>query len=368
MKPGPYRKRKPYILFFLLTIIPLAFMPGCSDTETDLVSEGPVTDQPIAVEAIRITRGQLVNTINASGTIAGIREALVVSETQGIVEEVNFELGQEVEKGQVLLNVDDEIAELNMQQAAEQLENARIDYQTTENLIEKGGAARVDLLRARSALRGAEARYKQARKAYLDCAIASPIAGYIAAKEPAASLGNYLSPGMSIARVTDLSRIRLEVAVGEGVIGMIEEGAPAQVTISAACEQKVFDAQVTAVAAGSSPDTGSYLVVIEWENDCGPMLKSGMSAEASITPARGEPILLIPTAALLGREGRQVVFTDENGTAVQREVTIGNRLGGRAEVLSGIEEDDLVLISGITRLSEGDLIDSTIIGESGSWK
>ncbi|MDY7028007.1 MAG: biotin/lipoyl-binding protein [Spirochaetota bacterium] len=73
--------------------------------------------------------------MKTSGTIAGIREALVVSETQGIVERLDFELGEEVDAGQVLLEVDDEIAALNMQQAEEQLENARIDYQTTENLV-----------------------------------------------------------------------------------------------------------------------------------------------------------------------------------------------------------------------------------------
>lgn len=48
---------------------------------------------------------------------------------------MDFELGEEVDAGQVLLEVDDEIAALNMQQAEEQLENARIDYQTTENLV-----------------------------------------------------------------------------------------------------------------------------------------------------------------------------------------------------------------------------------------
>jgi len=360
------------ILFIGIT---LSLIMNCSrpggDAETDAEAEGnPENTQAstLAVEALEITRGQLVSSISASGTIEGIREAFVVSETQGIVEQVSFELGQSVEKGQILLQVDDEIPRLNMQQAEEQLENARIDYQTTENLVEKGGAARADLLRSRSALRGAEARYKQARKVFLDCAISSPISGYVAQKEKTASLGNYLSPGMTIARLVDLSGIRLEVAVGEGVIGLIEQGSRVMVTVPAACEEKVFEAAVTAVAAGSSIDTGSYRVVIEWVNECGPLLKSGMSAEAEITPGEEDPVVILPTAALLTREGKQIVFVDESGTAVQREVRIGRRLGGRAEVLTGVDTGDKVLLSGITRLSAGDQIDSTVIGSSGSWK
>jgi RND family efflux transporter MFP subunit len=203
------------------------FLAGCGRPDSAGGSgapkgPGPGEPQPLAVEALRVTRGQFVTAIKTSGTIAGIREALVISETQGIVERLDFELGEEVDAGQFLLEVDDEIAALNMQQAEEQLENARIDYQTTENLVEKGGATRADLLHTRSALRGAEARYKQARKVFLDCAIKTPIPGYIASKEAAASLGNYLSPGMTIARVTDLSRIRLELSVGEGLVGLIE--------------------------------------------------------------------------------------------------------------------------------------------------
>ncbi|MDY7028005.1 MAG: hypothetical protein SVR04_06885 [Spirochaetota bacterium] len=46
----------------------------------------------------------------------------------------------------------------------------------------------------------------------------------------------------------------------------------------------------------------------------------------------------------------------------------GRRLAGRAEVLGGLEEGDIVLVSGITRLSGGEPVNSTIIGESGSWK
>lgn len=373
MKKNPCQGKTMSIVLLILIYSLTLFLAGCGRPESAGGSgspEGAGTEepQPLAVEALRVTRGQFVTAISASGTIAGVREALIVSETQGIVERVDFELGEEVEAGQVLLEVDDEIAALNMQQAEEQLENARIDYQTTENLVEKGGAARVDLLRTRSALRGAEARFKQARKVFLDCAIKTPIPGYIAAKEAAASLGNYLSPGMTIARVADLSRIRLEVSVGEGVVGLIEEGASARVKVPASCEERVFDAEVTAVAAGSSPDTGSYLVVLEWDNDCGPALKSGMSAEAEITPAGRDSVLIIPTSALLNREGRQVVYLDRNGTAVQTEVETGRRLAGSAEVLGGLEEGDLVLVSGITRLSEGEPVNSSVIGESGSWK
>lgn len=358
--------RSPYKYDSLLILLGLLFLGSCSGSGEEETARTEREKPPLAVEVLEVSQSRLVSSIDASGTVTGIREALVVSETQGIVEAVQFELGQAVDRGDVLLQVDAEIARLNMEQAAEQLENARIDYQTAQNLVEKGGASRADLLRARSALRGAEARYEQAMKAFEDCSITAPISGLIAQKEAAASLGNYLSPGMRIARIADLSALRLEVSVGEGLIGLVQEGAEAKVTVPAACDQKVFDAEVVAVAAGSNPETGSYQVAIEWQNECNEGIKSGMSAEVSITPQSEEALTIIPSAAVLNRQGENIVFVAEGDQAAQRTLRIGRRYGNRLEVLEGLEPGDLLIISGTTSLSDGDRIQTTVVGTSGS--
>lgn len=365
-----------FLMFILL--VSALFFSGCSRPNSGGRSGGQPEESsgeqaaareepaPPAVEVLEVTKGNLVAAISASGIISGVQEAFVVSETQGIVQEVNFELGRQVEKGDVLLKVDAEIARLNMEQAAEQLENARIDYQTKESLVEKGGASRADLLRARSTLRGAEARYKQTQKLFEDSSITAPISGFIAEKKSSASLGNYLSPGMQIARISDLSSLRLETAVGEGVIGLIREGAPAEITVPAACDGKTFQGKIVAVAAGSTADTGSYRVIIEWENTCGKDIKSGMSAEATIIPTTEEPVLIIPGSIPLSRNGKTVVFTTAAGTVEQKEIRTGRRVGNRLEVLSGLEEGDQLIISGITRLSPGRKVVPTTVGKTGS--
>ena len=75
---------------------------------------------PLAVEALTVTRGELVRNIEAAGIVSGINEAYVVSETQGIIEGVSFDLGDRISRGQVLVTVDDTIPRLNMEQAKEQ--------------------------------------------------------------------------------------------------------------------------------------------------------------------------------------------------------------------------------------------------------
>src|SRR6056297_2152860 len=352
-----------FTVFIVLIIFNGCSGPPKSEAGTD---DTPQAQQPLAVEVLEVSKGPLITRITGSGTISGTSEAMVVSQTQGIIEQVSFELGRKVAKGETLVQVDSEIARLNMEQANEQLENARIDYQTKQRLVEQGGASRAEVLRARSTLRGAEARYKQTQKLFEDSSITAPISGYIAEKQQAASLGNYLSPGMRIARISDLSSLHLETAVGEGMIGLVREGAAATITIPAACEDKVFNGRVVAVAAGISPDTGSYRVIIEWENSCGPDIKSGMSAEASIVPATGDPVIVIPSSIPLFRDGKTVVFTASDGVALQKEITTGRRVGNRIEIISGLETGEKLIISGITRLSPDRKITATTVGETGS--
>lgn len=343
-------------------------MAACGRPGGSLVAEGPPEAKPLAVEALTVTRGNLVRNIEAAGIVSGINEAYVVSETQGIIQSVSFELGDRVSAGQALVKVDDTIPRLNMEQAKEQYEIAKLDLEATEKLYNEGSASKAELARVRSAVNGAQARYQSALKTYQDCAIRAPIGGYIAQKESEITLGNYLSPGLRVARVVDISSLKAEVAVGEGQVGLVAKGAPATVLIPAASEQKVFDATVSAVSAGSDPATGSYPVIVTWKNPAGNTIKSGMSATITIETQAQEPVVLIPSTALVEQGGQTFVFAMEADRAAQKPAQVGRRIGNIAEILDGLEEGEILIISGLTALRRGDPVQTTVIGESGSWQ
>jgi membrane fusion protein (multidrug efflux system) len=330
--------------------------------------EGSAEVKPLAVEALTVTRGDLVRNIEAAGIVSGINEAYVVSETQGIIQSVSFELGDRITAGQVLVKVDDTIPRLNMEQAKEQFEIAKLDLEATEKLFNDGSASKAEVARARSAVNGAQALYQSALKAFRDCTIRAPIGGYIAEKESGITLGNYLSPGLRVARLVDISSLKAELAVGEGQVSLVSEGAPATVLIPAASEQKLFEATVTAVAAGSDPATGSYPLIVTWKNPVGNTIKSGMSATVTIETQVQEPVVLIPSAAVVEQAGQSYVFTAEANRAAQKPVQVGRRIGNIAEILEGLEEGETLIISGLTALRRGDPVQPSVIGESGSWQ
>lgn len=347
-----------YIIF--ITVI------FCScDRKLNDAGQGVAEKPPVAVEAVRIGRGLLNREVEASGIIAGINEAYVVAETQGIIQSVRFEIGDSVPKGNVLIKVDNQIPKLNLEQARIRHEDAQLTLNVTKTLYEKGSASKAEYTRAQSAEASAKAAYESALKAFRDCIIKAPISGHIAYKDPAVAIGNFLAAGTRLARIVDISWLKLEVGVGEREISFIENGAKSTVSVPAACRDKIFEGKVKAVAAGSNPKSGSYTVLITWENTCDRRLKAGMSAKVVIETAREEPILLIPTAALVELDGRDAVYIVSRNRAAVRFIAIGRKKDNRTEVLDGVEEKDLVIVSGLSGLAKGDRIKPTVVGESG---
>ncbi|MFP4374501.1 MAG: efflux RND transporter periplasmic adaptor subunit [Spirochaetaceae bacterium] len=318
------------------------------------------SDGPRAVEAVEVSRAPLITNITASGVIRGIREARVVSEAQGIIRRTDIELGQDVAAGDRLIGLDNDIERLQMEQARRQLDTARVELQATERLAERGNASQVELARVRASASGAEAAYEQAKKRFEDRNITAPISGRIAAKSSSVTAGNYLSQGVEVARVVDLDRLEMEISVGEREIGYLEVGAPVRVSIPACPDVGAPDAEVASIAAGTDPGTGSFAVVIRWDNTCTERVRSGMSANVSIEPRGVERALLVPSQAVVRNGEDTFVFVAADGVARRTRVEAGRRMGARTEITDGLSEGDVVVTTGTSGLRDGDAIRATV--------
>lgn len=320
---------------------------------------------PLAVEAVEVGRTPLVSSITASGVIRGVREARVVAETQGIIRNVSFQLGQAVTAGDVLVALDSDIERLQMEQAQRQLETAQLELRATEQLAERGNASQAELARVRANATGAEAAYEQARKRFEDRTIIAPIAGRIAGKSSMITPGNYLTPGVEVARIADLRELEMEISVGEREVGYLEAGAPVNVTVPACPDSGENQARIDSIAAGTDSGSGSFPVIIRWENSCGERIRSGMSANVTIEPQGAERVLAVPAQAIAGTGDGPYVYVVSEGTARRARVETGRRLGSLTEITAGLSESDIVITTATSRLRDGDEVEATIRGESG---
>ncbi len=320
-----------------------------------------------AVEAVIITPGILNPYIYKSGTVSGINEAIVVSETQGIIRSVEFELGDEVDSLQELLEVDREETRFALKQAEQQLSTAKMNLEASQRLYKDSIISRSEYEQARSTYNGARAAYESALNQFQNTLIRSPIKGQVASKEPGITVGGFLAPGAAVARIADLNGFKVELAVGEGEIGFIENGAPVKVLIPSLSPDSLFNAQVTAVASGTQPQSGSYSVIVTWKNE-GSLVRAGMSASLKIRTSDNDSVLIVPSAALLGDSDSTRVVKIIAGKAHIQQVTIGKKSGNRSVALSGLSSGDTVALSRTSSLAESDSVVVSIVGRSGSWE
>ena len=241
----------------------------------------------------------------------------------------------------------------------------RIDLEAQETLYKSGNTSLLNVTRARAAAGAAASALERARKDWEDAFLRAPIGGYVAYKNEAAAVGNLLSAGERVARIVDISYLILEVGVGEREVSLIVPGAPALVRVAAACEEEL-EGTVTAVSAGSDPLTGSYAVLVKWPNCSEESIRAGMSAAVRIRTREETPALLVPTSAIIRRQGGEAVMTVEEGRAMLKPVETGAGVGNRTEILSGLEVGEILIITGLTTLAAGETVVPTVVGESGS--
>ncbi|MFW5693776.1 MAG: efflux RND transporter periplasmic adaptor subunit [Alkalispirochaeta sp.] len=336
---------------------------GRSAATGDWAQEDAEAEPALAVEALEVTRGTLLQAVRASGTVRGAREVSVVSEVEGRIQESLVRLGESVEAGEVLLRVDSTVAELNVAESRGALESAELDRAATERRFDNGSASQAEVTRARSAANGAEARYETALKTLEDHTLRAPIGGFVAQRSQNLSAGNYLNRGTTVARVVDLQRLELEVSVGERELQYLRPGLTAEVTIPA-CGDRSISAEIEAIAAGADSRTGSFAVVLGWDNSCD-RVRSGVTASVVIRPSEEDADVVIPSSAIRTDGGEDYVYVAVDGVAERRVIEPGGRLGDRVSVSSGLAVGEVIVTSALSSMSDGMAVEPTIRGTTG---
>jgi HlyD family secretion protein len=260
----------------------------------------------------------------ASGLVEPVRVVEVKSNASGEVKEVFVDTGDLVPRGTLLVEIDPRDVQSAVDQAAADLESARVRSATAEaeqgrarRLMETGlipaqdyertveatAAAQASLVRARTSLRLAQEKRQ-------DVTIRAPIEGTVIerAVEPGqiiASATSNVSGGTTLFRMADLSAMQVRAKVDEVDIGQIHAGQVARVTAEA-YPGRTFAGTVTKVEpqAVVEQNVTMFPVLVRLENPDG-LLRPGMNAEVQVDVARRRDVVAIPNAAVVSlREAR----------------------------------------------------------------
>lgn len=275
-----------------------------------------------------VSRGDIITTVSATGTVEPIRTVQVGAEISGRVVSVEVVWNEPVQEGQILARLDTEPIQTELEQALAQLEAAKAtaalasaDFETARRADERvrklakeglqsaanaevtsGNRARskaqLDNAKANRAL--AEARVKQVQTNLDKALIRSPINGVVLDRlvEPGQAVAASFQTPVLFSIVEDLAQMELHLAIDEADVGKVSAGMVASFTVDAYPE-RTFSANVTnlRLAPHVEQNVVTYLAVLSVDNPDG-KLWPGMTATAAITSSKLENVLRVPNAAL----------------------------------------------------------------------
>jgi membrane fusion protein (multidrug efflux system) len=296
----------------------------------------------------RAHRDRLYDVVEALGTAQANESVTLTAKVTDTVRRVNFEDGDLVEAGAVLIELTNQEEEAALAEARANLDDAESQLRRLQDLSGRGLAAASDLDVARSRAAATEARLNSVVARLRDRLIQAPFSGLLGFRQ--VSPGTMLSPNTPITSIDDISVIKLDFTVPESAIGTMSPGAKIRAT-SVSFPDRAFEGTVRTVGSRVDPVTRAITVRAHIENT-DRALRPGMLLTVEVVTAE-RVALVVPEGAVFQVQNRAYVYRVDGDTVYQQQIDIGGRRFGVVEVLGGLDEGDLIVVEGIIKLREG---------------
>ncbi|HHG4644870.1 TPA: efflux RND transporter periplasmic adaptor subunit [Pseudomonas aeruginosa] len=310
---------------------------------------------PMPVSTMRAAPRNVAGELQAVGSLQAVREVLLAPDTSGRVTAINFDAGQFVKEGTVLVQLYDAPEQADRAAAAAKADFAQLQLRRSQELAPTGAEPRELLEQRKAEAAQAVAAVRQLDARIQQKAVRAPFSGQIGIRR--INLGQYLNAGDAIATLTQLDPLYVNFTLPQQDLPRLTPGASVQVTVDAAPDQ-VFNAKVSTIEPRIDGETRNVAVQALLPN-ADRLLKSGMYSTAKLAlPATTDAIALPLTAIQTSASGDSVVLVQEInaegiGKAVAVPVITGRRLGEEVLVTHGVKPGDIVVTAGQNRLPPG---------------
>jgi membrane fusion protein, multidrug efflux system len=327
---------------------------------------------PAVVDVDTVKTGRIVETREAVGTVRAFESIMVTARVAGVINTINFNEGQSVKAGDVLVALDAEERRADIEQASAEINRATASRNEIQTRLERaqalrrtgsGTEAQVEDLTAQvrtltSAIASAEAQRRAAEARLEDLIIRAPFAGRVGTRS--VSLGAYVSPGTRITTLDDLSKVRLDFAVPENLLNRVSVGQSVTAR-SAAFQDRSFRGKVSIIDTRVEPTTRTVRLTAEFDNP-DEALRPGMFLSVALEVTTRDDAVVVPEEAIVSEGLRQIVYPVKDNKVERRVIRIGQRQGGKVEVLEGLRPGETIVVLGVQRVRAGANVNPRPIG------
>jgi HlyD family secretion protein len=340
------------------------------------------THQPGGYVTAAVTRGSVVQTVAATGTLQAVTTVQVGSQVSGTIKALHADFNSEVKQGEVIAELDPSLFQTQVEQARASLlrlqadaDRAKVDVEDTQVKLKRAQElwsqqliARADLDTAEAAARQAQAAVKSAQaqitqaqavlnqnQVNLDhTIIRAPIDGIVISRsvDVGQTVASSLQAPTLFVIANDLTRMQVNASIDESDIGQIQSGQPVSFTVDA-YPGETFTGSVSQVRLDPKVESNvvSYTTIIDVPNPS-LKLKPGMTATVNVEIARADDVLKVPTSALR--------FTPADDAGAQAGAPGGRSSGGRVWVLDEGQPRAVAVKPGVTDGATTAIVDGSL--------
>jgi len=327
----------------------------------------------VSVDSVRV--GVFEHYIDLQGKVEAEGMAYVAPAGMGgQVKAVYVKLGTPVSQGQLILKLDDAMAQQQLTAARQQsgqlktrLVQAQTLYERYQNLWKQNIGAEIQVINAKAdvdalaaQLRSVEAQVGMAQEQVNMTNVRAAIAGVI--DEMNVKVGEFFSPqsaatpGAGI-RIVNNSRLKVVTYVPDNYVSRVRKGDPVKVFVADNGKQS-FDSRIQVMSASINPNTRSFTVEAPLPSD--PMLRANQSAVVKILDYKAENAISVPVNVVQSDEKGKYLFVAEqkkdNWIVRRRIVQPGQVYNGQQEIVSGLNAGDRIVTDGYQSLYDGQAI------------
>ncbi len=286
--------------------------------------------------------------VEALGTARASESIDVTAKVSNLVTAIRFTEGQQVRKGDILVELDGAQARADLAVADAALKESASQLQRSRELYETKVLSDQQIEQIESTYSANVARVAAARSRLSDTIIRAPFNGRVGLRR--ASVGGLVAPGTVITTLDDTSTIKLDFTVPERVVAAMKPGLTLEAR-SVAYPDQVFEGKVASVDSRVDPNTRSVIVRALVPNDDG-LLKPGMFLNVHLSRGTAD-VLVVPEESLVPEQGDVFVYVVQDGKASKRKIQTGQRAVGTVQVTDGLQAGEIVVTEGTQKLRDG---------------
>ena len=302
----------------------------------------------IAVIADTVVLQEVAFPSTFSGTFEPNLETKLSAELQGKINAVFVDVGDFVQKGQPLIQLDNSLLKLQLEGIEVQIEGLELDAKRYLILTKADAIQGVQLEKTLLALKAAKIQKATLAEQIQKTNIKAPFSGVVIAK--LTEQGAFAAPGIPLLQLTDIAVLKFTINIPETDLALFQIGKSYTITPDV-MQNELINGKMYMV--GSKANAGNSYAIQFKINNTDLSLKAGMFGKVIVKNNMSAKGIVIPSSAIIGSATNPQVYVVKNGKAIKQDVLIQSTLQNQVLLASGIVAGDVIVVNGFINLYDG---------------